>query len=158
MARKSSVVFACGNGSLGTDTPSLAQIGPQPSPGCHSISRSAGIVARTSALCLSYAALHESGFLQSGVNRSSIMRSGIGESPLGASRTITSRIVLLKLLNHCSVLARVDNSTGASGYLSASSRQNAAAGQSTDATQPVMMSSQSALPSIASINCGTLTS
>src|SRR5690349_11863276 len=115
MARKSSEVFACGNGSLGTGTFNLVQIGSQPSPGLQSISRSAGIVARTSAWCLSYADLHASAFLQSGVNRSSIRRRGIGESPLGASRSITSRIVLLKLLYHCSVLVRVDSRTGASG-------------------------------------------
>ena len=42
-----------GNGSPGTGRPSLAQIGSQPSPGCQSISRSAGMVARTSALCFS---------------------------------------------------------------------------------------------------------
>jgi len=53
MPRKSSVVFTCGNVSFGTAAPSLAQIGSQPSPGCQSTNRSVGIVARTSALCVS---------------------------------------------------------------------------------------------------------
>ena len=35
------VVFVCGNGSAGISRPSAAQIGPQPSPGRHSTSRSA---------------------------------------------------------------------------------------------------------------------
>src|SRR3569623_132654 len=43
-------VFACVNGALGTGTPSALQIGSQPSPGCHSTSRSFGAVARTCAL------------------------------------------------------------------------------------------------------------
>jgi sterol desaturase/sphingolipid hydroxylase (fatty acid hydroxylase superfamily) len=50
MARNSSVVLTCGNGSDGTANPSRSQIGSQPSPGDQSMSRSAGTEARTSAL------------------------------------------------------------------------------------------------------------
>jgi PAP2 superfamily len=47
MARKSSVVFACGNASLGSSTLSPAQIGAQPSPGRHSTRRSLCFWAKT---------------------------------------------------------------------------------------------------------------
>jgi sterol desaturase/sphingolipid hydroxylase (fatty acid hydroxylase superfamily) len=50
MARNSAVVLTCGNGSEGTGTPSISQSGPQPSPGDHTTSLSAGAEARTSAL------------------------------------------------------------------------------------------------------------
>jgi hypothetical protein len=50
MARNSSVVLTWGNGSSGTASPSPSQSGAQPSPGDHSMSRSAGTEARTSAL------------------------------------------------------------------------------------------------------------
>jgi sterol desaturase/sphingolipid hydroxylase (fatty acid hydroxylase superfamily) len=50
MTRNSSVVLTWGNGSEGSDTPSISHNGPQPSPGDHSKSRPAGTEARTSAL------------------------------------------------------------------------------------------------------------
>ena len=50
MARNSSVVFTCGNGSSGTGTPNAVQIGSQPSPVVQSSSRFGSAVARTSAL------------------------------------------------------------------------------------------------------------
>ena len=71
MARKSSVEFECGNGSLGTGRPSAAQIGSQPSPGCQSTRRSAGTDARTSALWRSYASLASVSSCQFAVKRSS---------------------------------------------------------------------------------------
>ncbi len=40
MARNSSLELVCGNGASGTGTPSAAQIGSQPSPGCQSTRRS----------------------------------------------------------------------------------------------------------------------
>ena len=49
-ARKSAVVFSCGNGSCGTGTPSAAHDGSQPSPGRHSSSRSGGKARRTASL------------------------------------------------------------------------------------------------------------
>ena len=48
--RNSAVLLLCGKGSAGSGTPRAAHRGPQPSPGCHSTSRSAGTAARTAAL------------------------------------------------------------------------------------------------------------
>ena len=50
MRRNSLVVLAWGNGASGSGRASAAQIGPHPSPGCHSTRRSGGMVVRTSLL------------------------------------------------------------------------------------------------------------
>ncbi len=106
----------CGNGASGMSTPSPRHNGSHPSPGRHSIRRSAGISARTAALCASNAALATLSSRQSGVKRWNMASTITDQAGSGGtlSVSITSKMVR-DALRHQLSASRVDNSTGASG-------------------------------------------